>query len=719
MPRRVPYVQQMEVADCGAACLAMVLAYHGKPVPLNEVRDVTGTGRGGVDAVGVIEAAQHYGLTARGVRADMDELRLLTPASILHWGFNHFVVFERLHRDAVDVVDPAAGRRRIRLAQFGRSYTGVAITFEPADTLVRGSQTARGTWRYLRPLLGQMQLLRRVLVTSVLLRVFALAVPLLTAALVDRVVPAGDRQLLVVVSLAGLAMAAYYLAATFLRAHLLLRLRTHLDSRLALGFVSHLVSLPYAFFLRRSAGDLMLRMRSNSIVREFLTTGALSALLDGAMVCLYLALLLAIDWPLGLLVLGLGSLEVLVLVASGARSRQLMTESLEAEARSGSYMYQLLAGVETLKAVGAEQRAVEHWANLFTAEINASLARGRLSATVDSLISGLRLVSPLAILAVGATQVLAGQLTLGTMLALSALAAGFLEPLALLVTTGLQVQLLGSYMARINDVLDTPMEQHAQDVRTAGMLSGRIQVQGVSFRYSPLGPLVVREASLDIRPGQKVAIVGRSGSGKSTLAHLLLGLYAPDVGRILYDGVDLATLESRSVRRQIGIVTQDAFLFGSTIRQNIALTDPRLTIEEVERAARLACIHDDIAAMPMRYETMLADGGASLSGGQRQRIALARAVVHRPRILLLDEATSALDAITEHKVYRNLDELECTAIVIAHRLSTIADADLILVLDDGSLVEHGCHTDLMARRGHYYELIQNQAAGAGQHRAVD
>ena len=710
MPERVPYVQQMEVADCGAACLAMVLGYYGRSVSLSEVRDMTGAGRGGVDALGIVEAAQHYGLIARGVRADVDELHLLAPGSILHWAFNHFVVFERLRRDSVDVVDPSAGRRRIRLAQFRRMYTGVAITLEPGDTFAPSREPARGQWRYVRPILRQARLIRRILVTSLLLRLFALALPLLTAVLVDRVVPTGDAHLLLVVSLAGLGMAAYYFLAGLVRSHLLLELRTRLDAQLALGFISHLVSLPYAFFLKRSAGDLMMRLRSNSVVREFLTTGAISALLDGVMVCLYVALLLALDWPLGLLVLGLGALQVLVLVAAGSRTRQLMAESLEAESRSGSYAYQLLAGIEVLKAGGAEQRGVEHWANLFAAEVNLSLARGRLSAAVDSLMSGLHLASPLAILAVGAAQVLAGQLSLGTMLALTALAAGFLEPLAQLVATGLQVQLLGSYMARINDVLDTPREQHGQAVRPANKLSGHIEAQEVSFRYSPLAPLVVDAVSLEIQPGQKVALVGRSGSGKSTLAHLLLGLYSPAAGRVLYDGTDLAQLEVRSVRQQIGIVTQAAYLFGSTIRENIALADPRLPLEVVERAARLACIHDDIMAMPMGYETILADAGASLSGGQRQRVALARALVLAPRIILLDEATSALDALTERQVYRNLEALDgCTAIVIAHRLSTIADADVILVMDSGRLVERGSHAELMARRGLYFALVQNQA----------
>ncbi len=702
----------MELADCGAACLAMVLGYHGHGVSLADAREVTGTGRGGIDALRLVDAATHYGLLARGVQADLDELHLLPPASILHWGFDHFVVFERLRRDSVEVVDPASGRRRIPLAQFGRRYTGVAITFEPGEHFARSSMPARGTWRYLRPVLGRARLLRRVLVTSLLMRIFALALPLLTAVLVDQVVPTGNNRLLIIASLASLTMVAYYVLAGWLRARLLLELRTYLDVQLTLGFVTHLVSLPYAFFLKRSAGDLMMRLRSNGIVREFLTTGAIAALLDGGMVLLYLVLLLLLDWPLGLLVLGLGCLQVILLALSGARTRQLMAESLEVEARSGSYVYQLLSGMETLKAAGVEQRGVEHWANLFAAEINTSLARGRLSAIVESLMGGLRLASPLAILTVGGLQVVAGAISLGTMLALSALAAGFLEPLAVLVTTGLQMQLLGSYMARINDVLDTSREQAEVAVRAAGELRGHIQAQAISFRYSPVAPLVVCDVSLEIEPGQKVAIVGRSGSGKSTVAHLLLGLYAPEAGRVLFDGHDLAELEAHSVRRQIGIVTQDAYLFGSSIRENIALADPNLPLEAVERAARLACVHDDVAGMPLAYGTPLADGGASLSGGQRQRIALARALAPQPRILLLDEATSALDAITEAQVYRNLGNLRCTTIVIAHRLSTIVDADVILVMEDGRLIEQGTHRELMTRGGAYRELVQTQASPA-------
>ena len=708
MSRRVPIIRQMEAAECGAACLGMVLAYFGRRVPLDELRELTGTARDGVDALTIVRAARSHGLGARGVAADIDALEHLPRGSILHWELRHFVVFDGMTRGGVRIVDPAQGRRRVPIDVVRRAYTGVAITFDRAESFERGRAEAKGTWRYLRPILGQSRTLARVLTTSVLIRLLALALPLLTGLVVDQIVPRGDYRLLLVVAVVMGAVIGYHLISSLVRAHVLLQLRTRLDVGLTMGFVDHLVDLPYAFFLRRSAGDLMMRLQSNSAVREILTTGALSALLDGTLAGLYLILLLAVSPPMALLVLLFGLLEVVVLMLSWQRNQRLMSESLQTQAKSQSYAYELLAGIETLKASGAEHRAAERWAGLFVDQVNVDLARGRLGAAVDAGMGTLRIGSPLIILVYGAVQVLDGGMSLGTMLAVAALAAGFLEPLATLVATGLQVQLLGSYMERINDVLDTPKDQEGRPTRPARPLTGDIRAEGVSFAYGPLAPPVVREVSLDIRPGQHVGIVGRSGSGKSTLAHLLLGLYDPTSGRILFDGTDLAQLEARSVRRQLGIVTQRPYLFASSIRENIALTDPSLPLDAVVEAAKLACVHDDIATMPMGYDTVLLDGGSSLSGGQHQRIALARALVHRPSILLLDEATSELDTITEQTVYENLSALSCTTIVIAHRLSTIAGADLILVMDDGRIVEHGTHEELSALGGTYRKLIDAQ-----------
>jgi ATP-binding cassette, subfamily B, bacterial len=715
MGRAVPYVAQVERADCAAACMGMALAYHGRHVPLADLREATGTGREGTDAGGIIAAARRYGLEARAVKADLDDLVFLPRGSVLHWDFDHFIVFEKVTRNGVAVVDPAAGRRIVPAASFGASYTGVAILLEPGAGFARGGRAHGNAYRYLRPIFGQGVLACRVLVLSALVQLLALAIPLFTAAVVGRIVPDGDRHLLAVLAAAMAAVAGYYFGISLIRAHVLVYLRTHLDRQLTIGFVRHLTDLPYAFFLSRSAGDLMARLQSNATVREILTAGSLSAILDGGMATLYLVLLLVISPPLGALVLGLGAVQVTIIVLARRPNQRLATESLEAQARSESYAYQMLAGIEDLKAAGAEDRAVAHWSGLFGRELQVALGRGRLSALVESATASLQMVSPLALLAVGAALVLHGRLSLGAMLGLTALGAGFLEPLTLLVNTGLEIQLIGSYMARINDVLDTPAEQDGRAVRPAGRLSGHIQAEDVSFRYSSLGPVAIDGVSVEVRPGQLVAIVGRSGSGKSTLARLLLGLYEPEAGSVRYDGTDLRELEARSVRRQLGIVTQGCYVFGTSVRDNIALSHPGLADDEVVRAARLACIDQDIDALTMGYQTVLGEGGASLSGGQRQRLALARALAQRPSILFLDEATSALDALTEAAVYRNLASLGSTCIVIAHRLSTVSRADTIVVMDGGRVVEQGAHHDLLARGGLYRELFSGQVQPAEHH----
>ncbi|HEX9735429.1 MAG TPA: peptidase domain-containing ABC transporter [Thermoanaerobaculia bacterium] len=712
--RRIPYVQQTGVSDCGAACLTMVLDYFGKQVRLDEVREAAGVSRDGSDALAILRAGRWFGLRGRGVQvAEIDDLRFVPRASVLHWKFNHFVVFDDLTPKGALVVDPAAGRRHLSREELRRGFTGVALTFEPGEAFEPQRGRPTGIGRYLRELVAQSRLVTRLLVTSVLLQVLALATPLLTGILVDRVVPRGDYSLLQVLAAGLAAVAAFHLLSSLVRAHLLLQLRTHLDAKITLEFLEHLVDLPYAYFQQRSAGDLMMRLNSNATIREILTSNALSGVLDGVLVTLYLILLWVTHWQMGLVVLGLGALRVALFLATRRRQRDLMSQSLQKQAASRGYQVELLAGIETLKAAGAESRAVELWSNLFVDELNVTLARGRLNAVFDSLISTLSIGSPFVILIFGGVLVLGGELSLGTMLAVAALATGFLTPLSTLVQTAVQLQLLGSYLERIDDVMETPREQDERTVAPAGRLRGRITLEDVSLRYGALSPLVVRGVSVDVAPGQFVAIVGPSGAGKTSLANLLLGLYRPTGGRILFDGADLATLELRSLRRQLGIVTQHPYLFGGSIRANVALSDPTLPLPRIVEAARKSRIHDDVTRMPMGYDTVLADGGLSLSGGQRQRLALARALVGRPSILLLDEATSSLDAVTEQTIQRELDQLRCTRIVIAHRLSTIRAADLILVMEQGEIVERGTHEDLLEHGGRYAELVAAQVAPKG------
>jgi ABC-type bacteriocin/lantibiotic exporter with double-glycine peptidase domain len=365
-------------------------------------------------------------------------------------------------------------------------------------------------------------------------------------------------------------------------------------------------------------------------------------------------------------------------------------------------------GIGTLKASGAERSTFARWSTLLANQLRTSAQRGSFSAKVDFATTVIRTFAPLFLLWLGGTLVLNGSLSLGTMLAINALAASFLQPVGSLVLGAQRIQLAGAHLERIADVMQAKPEQDLCDARPAPKLIGRIELRDVSFRYDSHSPNVLDHISFTIYPGQKVALVGRTGSGKSTLAKLLLGLYLPTEGEILYDGIPLQTLDLQSLRSQWGVVLQDSFVFASSIRENISFHNPAISSSDVILAARIAEIHSDIMQMPMGYATRVEEGAGALSGGQRQRIAIARAVANRPPLLLLDEATSHLDVTTESLVDHNLDGLSCTRLVVAHRLSSVRNADLIVVLNDGSIAEQGPHRELLGRDGAYSALVLSQ-----------
>jgi ATP-binding cassette subfamily B protein len=412
-------------------------------------------------------------------------------------------------------------------------------------------------------------------------------------------------------------------------------------------------------------------------------------------------------------VLGLGTARVASVMLSRRKQRELQSRSLEVQSRSTGFQMEMLGNMEALKAIGAEQRAAEQYSNVYIESLNVELEQGRLAAKLEASMTGFDMLSPLAVLSLGAYEVMAGNMSLGSMLALNALAAAFLSPLSTLVTSLLGMQRLGSYVERINEVFDTPREQAGATVRSAPPLDGRIQLFDLSFQYSPTGPFVVKGVSVDIEPGECVAIVGRSGSGKTTLGRLIVGLFKPTSGKICFQGIDLETLDYRSVRRQLGVVMQRPSLLTGTVRQNIAYGRDDLTLDAIMDAAKLAAVHDDIVALPLAYETPLLADGTSLSGGQKQRLVIARALARKPPVLLLDEATSSLDALTERRVHDALARLRCTRIIIAHRLSTIQGADRILMMHEGEVVESGTHAELLAKRGAYADLVGAQLAQPG------
>jgi len=709
---RVPVIQQLNGVECGAACLAMILSYFGRSTSISECRDLCEAGRDGLNARNISEAARHFGLRVRAYSAEPEIFRYLPLPAIAHWKFGHFVVVERWSPKNVVIVDPAGGRRTVTAKEFDEDFTGVVLTFERGNNFASRATSSRTTWfHYLKSMAhstGARAALVQILIASLVLQAMGLSIPVLTKILVDQILPYRISSVMYVLGIAMIVLVLAQSVLAYVRSLLLIYLRGRLDAQMMFGFFEHLLSLPFKFFQRRTSGDLLMRLGSNSFIRETLTNQTISIILDGTFVIVYLFILLASSPLFTFIVIGLAGLQILIIFLTRKPIKELLQQDLGAQAEQQGYLVEAISGIGFLKASGAEHRAFDRWSNLFFTQMNITIQKGHLFALIDLATGTLRVLSPLMLLWFGAWRVLDGYMSLGTMLALNALANAFLSPLVALASSGQQLQMIGAHLDRISDVLEAEPEPTLSNGEGMYRIKGGVEVRNLSFRYDNQSPLVLRDISFKIEPGQKIAIVGPTGSGKSTLAMLLLGLHPPTLGEISYDGRTLQQYDLNYLRRQFGVVMQDSFLFSGSIKQNISLSNPNMSLEEIIKVAQMAAIHIDISMMPMGYETFIAEGGTSVSGGQRQRLSIARALAQNPAILVLDEATSHLDALTEAEVDENLNTLSCTRVVVAHRLSTIKNADQILVLDNGSIVEHGTHEELLFKGGHYCSLVQSQ-----------
>lgn len=689
----------------------MMLAHLGHSRALSAARGVCDPGRDGLTVDELAAGGRALGLEARvHPPRGFDDLLATSLPAIAHWRRNHFVVVERIRRDrktpdsdTIVIIDPARGRQTIGKAEFAVA-AGTLVTFARTSTFnpePAGSST-RGL-RFLADLVRDAAAGRALALLagySFALQLIGLITPLLTQLLIDRVIPGGRVTPLTWLALAILAIVCSQGLLRYVRAAALTQLQACLDTALMTRFVSHLLDLPLKFFQRRSAGDLLMRLASNSNVRDLITGQSLAVVFDGLFVTGYLLLLLLWSPLFAGIALTLGVLQASVLLTTRTALKDVTDRQLTAQADAHATLVEALHGIASLKALGAEPFVVARWSELFHRQMDISVRRQLLAGIFESGLTGLRLLSTLGFLWCGTREVLLGHLTLGTMLGLNALAAGFLLPIGSLVGSLQQFHLLRTQLERILDVLDARPEQ-LPGRRPRLRLWGAITFDHVGFRYQASAPLVLNDVSFTIHPGQLVAILGRTGSGKSTLAALLLGLHEPTQGAVLLGGLPLSSFDYRTLRRHCGVVFQDSLVFAGSIRDNITFGRTGLQLETLVRAAKLAEIHDEIARLPMGYDTPLLDGGSSLSAGQRQRLLLARALVHEPALLVLDEATSHLDTEAERRIIRTIQALPCTRLVITHRLATIGHADLVIVLDGGRIAEAGPPPELLQRNGLY------------------
>ncbi|MCU1245820.1 MAG: transporter related [Acidobacteria bacterium] len=682
MARRVPFLAQMEVADCGAACLAMVLATHGHHAPLGEVRDACGLARGGATARRIADAARTYGLEVDAFRLEPEELGELVGPAILHWDMNHFVVLERAGSRGAVIVDPAIGRLDVSGEQLHRRFTGIALAFQPGPAFTTRPASRRRLAPHLGSLRRQVAPLAQIAGFALMLQLLAAGAPLLNQVLIDRAVGGGEGEWLAIVALALLVTIAVRATIGIARGWTLAALHARLGTSVMTRTIERLVALPLAYFAQRRPGDLFQRLQSTTAIAGLFTTAAVSALLDSLLLLTYALVMLAYSPRLAAIVIVLAAARVATMLAFRSRSRQSMRGELAALGRETSLMLECVDGLETIRACSAQGVIAERWTSRMTERMNRALERRRIEITAEA---ATRLFGGAAIAVVifaGGREVLVQRWTIGTFSSFLMLQALFVAPLESLVTTFGRWQYADNHLARIEEITAAAPERRGGSRVT---LRGGISLEAVSFRHSSASPFVLRNVSLEVAPGQKVGIVGPSGAGKTTLAHLIAGLELPTEGTIRFDGVPLDELDLEHVRRQVGVVMQDAHLFHDSVSANITLHDAEVSQEEVEAAARRACIDDVIEALPDGYATAIGDGGIALSGGERQRLALAAALVRNPKIVILDEATSALDIRTEARVQANLATLGATQIVIAHRLATVADADVVFVVEEGGV----------------------------------
>lgn len=701
--KRIHYTPQMEVTECGAACLTMVLACHGHHASLPEVRQACGVSRDGANALAIVRAARGYGLDAKGAKPTMEQLYQLPLPAILHWDFNHFVVLERLTKTKAFLVDPACGRRTMLMEEVSHHFTGVALIFTPTGAFLYKPKTYPSLAKYRESFRESLPSLGQVLLASLALQAVGLVFPVANQILLDRVIgPKQDAWLWGLAFGLGAATIAKALMV-LIRSYVVQGLQNVLDLTIMGRFLDHMLHLPLGFFLQREAGDLVQRVQSNATIRNLLGSQPISALLDGFLLLGYAGLMLAYNLKLALVVLVFGAVRVGLLLGLRDRNQQLMASELVAAGREGGALVEAMTGLETTKASGAESRMVQRWAHRMTQRANAGLERRRLAIGAGQAMTLLQGGTTAAVFLVGGHEVLAQRMTMGVFASFLVLQNLFMGPLGTLLESVTQLQYLANHLRRLDDVMETDREPSG--TLDPGHLSGAIQLQNVSFSYTPGAPPILQNVSINIRTGEKVAIVGPSGAGKSTLARLLLGMHLPTSGTIQFDGRDLRELDLQKLRRQMGVVLQETFLFDDTVRANLSLNDEHIHMEHLRWAAGMACVDGVIGNLPEGYQNRVGENGCLLSGGERQRLNLARALAHDPAILLLDEATSSLDLETEARLHANLAGLGCTRIVIAHRMATVRDADRILVMHGGQIVQEGTFEELETQEGLFRMLV--------------
>ena len=685
--RRLPVYLQTEAAECGLASLGMIACFHGHRIDLAGLRRRFTVSLKGATLAYLIQVAGKLHLAPRPLRLDLEELPRLRAPCILHWDMNHFVVLASADARGAVIHDPAFGVKRLSLAEVSRHFTGIALELTPTAQFKPADERRRVSLRSLMgPVEGLKRSLLQVFALALALQVVMVVSPFYVQWAVDGAVVSGDRDLLTVLGLGFLLLVVVQVSIAALRSWLVLYLSTTLNLQWLANVFSHLLRLPVSYFEKRHLGDVVSRFGAVNVIQRTLTTSFVEALIDGVMALATFVMMLVYSVTLACVALGAVLLYALLRRVFYEPLKRATEEHIVHSAKQQSHFLETVRGVQSIKLFGRQEERRSRWLNLVVDAVNQDLATQKLTLgfrSANSLVFG---VERVAIVWLGCLLVLDSAFSVGMLFAFIAYKEQFSARIAGLIDKVVDLRMMSLQGERLADIVLTPPEEDAPASAPATVESS-LEVSALSYRYSDTEPFVLADCSFTVEPGESVAIVGPSGGGKTTLMKLMLGLLAPTDGRILIGGVDIQKLGVERYRRIFGTVMQDDQLFAGSIGDNISFFDPAPDQGAIERFARLAAVHDDIAAMPMGYNTLIGDMGAALSGGQKQRILLARALYKQPRILLLDEATSALDVQKERAVNESIRALKLTRIVIAHRPETIAAAQRVIVLQGGRVAQ--------------------------------
>jgi subfamily B ATP-binding cassette protein HlyB/CyaB len=711
----VPARPALEVSrgtqDTALESLVLLLAFLGRPADAAQLRHSLGKGSEALDLDDLLVLAKRLDVKARRVKAKASALEAYPLPAIARLSDGSCILLLQISEQEALVYRPADGRpTKVPQAAFAAEFSGELLLATTRERAITAARSFDVSW-FIPALVKYRHLLRDVLLASLFIQLLGLASPIFFQVVIDKVLVHKGLTTLEVLAVGLFVVSFFEVMMTGLRTYLFSHTTSRVDVELGAKLFSHLVRLPLAYFQSRRVGDSVARVRQLDTIREFLTSSALTLVLDLLFTFVFLGVMWLYSGWLLLIVLVTLPLYALIVLFIGPALRRKLDEKFNRGAENQSFLVESITGIETLKAMAVEPQMQAHWERQIAGYVKTGFEASMLSNWGSQGIQLINKLGTLAVLFFGAKLVIKGDLTVGELVAFNMLSGQVAGPVLRLAQLGQDFQQARIAVSRLGDVLNNPVEpQSSASKASLPPIRGRISFEGVRFRYRPDGQEVLKGLSLEILPGEIVGIVGPSGSGKSTLAKLVQRLHVPEQGRIMIDGVDLAMVDPSWLRRQLGVVLQENILFNRSVRENIALSDPAMPIENVVLAAELAGAHEFILELPEAYDTRIDERGGNLSGGQRQRIAVARALAVHPKILVFDEATSALDAESEDVIQRNLKAMSQgrTVVIIAHRLSAVRQADRIFTLEKGEITECGTHNELLAKGGRYASLYRKQ-----------